>query len=163
MIIVDELLELLERTDTLLFDRNEEENQNYAELEIEALKENLPEVMDFVAKNLEDVNCPPKAAMQIDLAVEEIFINIASYAYRPETGKAVVRVEVDDDPITVVITFIDNGVPYDPLAKADPDTTLSADERDIGGLGIFMTKKAMDEISYEYKEGKIILTLKKHL
>ena len=158
-----ELLELLERTDSLLFDRNAPDNENYAELEIEAVRENLPVVMDFVAKNLENVNCPPKAAMQIDIAVEEIFINIASYAYQPETGKAVVRVEVDDDPITVVITFIDNGIPYDPLAKDDPDTTLSAEDREIGGLGIFMTKKAMDEISYEYKEGKNILTLKKHL
>ena len=119
--------------------------------------------MDFVRKSMEDVNCPPKAAMQIDIAVEEIFINIASYAYKPETGKAVVRVQVVDDPITVVITFMDNGIPYDPLAKEDPDTTLPADEREIGGLGIFMTKKAMDEISYEYKEGKNTLTLKKHL
>ena len=158
-----ELLELLARTDSLLFDRNQPDDENYAELEIEALPEKLSEVIAFVTKNMRNVNCPPKAAMQIDLAVEEIFINIASYAYKPETGKAVVRVEVDDDPITVIITFIDNGVPYDPLAKEDPDTTLSAEDREIGGLGIFMTKKAMDEISYEYKEGKNILTLKKHL
>ena len=157
-----ELLELLERTDSLVFSRDQEE-KSFAELEIEAVPENLTEVMDFVRKSMEDVNCPPKAAMQIDIAVEEIFINIASYAYKPETGKAVVRVQVVDDPITVVITFMDNGIPYDPLAKEDPDTTLSADEREIGGLGIFMTKKAMDEISYEYKEGKNILTLKKHL
>ena len=161
-----ELLELLEKTDSLVFDRTEapeEENENYAEIEIEAVREKLPEVMEFVQKSMEDVNCPPKAAMQIDLAVEEIFVNIADYAYQPETGKAVVRVEVDDDPITVIITFMDNGMPYDPTAKADPDTSLPAEEREIGGLGIFMTKRSMDEISYEYKDGKNILTLKKHL
>ncbi|MBR3437853.1 MAG: ATP-binding protein, partial [Lachnospiraceae bacterium] len=67
------------------------------------------------------------------------------------------------DPITVIITFMDNGMPYDPTAKADPDTSLPAEEREIGGLGIFMTKRSMDEISYEYKDGKNILTLKKHL
>ena len=157
-----ELLELLQKTDSLVFKRKEEE-ANYAELEIEALTDNLPQVMAFVSRNLESISCPMKAAMQIDLAVEEIFINIASYAYQPDTGKAVVRVEVDDDPITVVITFMDHGIPYDPLAKADPDTALTAEEREIGGLGIFMTKKSMDEIIYEYKDGKNILTLKKHL
>ena len=102
-----------------------------------------------------------KAKMQLDIAVEEIFINIANYAYAPGIGKATVRVEVSGDPVTVTITFIDRGVPYDPLKKDDPDITLSADEREIGGLGIFMTKKVMDNISYEYKGGQNILTLKK--
>ena len=73
------------------------------------------------------------------------------------------RVEVVEDPLSVVITFIDNGVPYDPLAKADPDTTLSAEERDIGGLGIYMVKKSMDEIAYEYKDGQNILKIKKNI
>ncbi len=73
------------------------------------------------------------------------------------------RVEVSEDPVTVTITFIDHGVPYDPLAKQDPDLTLSADDRQIGGLGIFMTKKIMDDVAYEYKDGQNILTLKKQL
>lgn len=102
-----------------------------------------------------------KSKMQLDLAVEEIFVNIAKYAYAPGFGKATVRVEVSGDPVTVCITFIDRGIPYDPLKKVDPDVTLSADEREIGGLGIFMTKKVMDDISYEYKNGQNILTLKK--
>ena len=101
--------------------------------------------------------------MMIMPAIDELFGNIAHYAYNPETGPATVRVEVTEDPIAVVITFIDRGVPYDPLKKEDPDITLSAEERAIGGLGIFMVKKTMDEISYEYKDGKNILRIKKNM
>ena len=101
--------------------------------------------------------------MQIDVAVEEIFVNIAHYAYNPEVGNAMVRVEILPDVPSVDITFIDQGVPYDPLAKADPDVTLSAEERQIGGLGIFMVKKTMDDVKYEYVNGHNILTLKKGL
>ena len=68
-----------------------------------------------------------------------------------------------EEPLTVVITFIDDGVPYDPLAKDDPDTSLSAEERQIGGLGIYMVKKTMDDISYEYKDGRNILKIRKNL
>ncbi len=136
--------------------------KNY-ELELDALVENLTQVTAFVNNHLEAIDCPMKAQMQIELAVEEIFVNIANYAYAPEKGRATVRVEVMDDPVTVTITFIDRGVPYDPLAKEDPDVTLSAQERKIGGLGIFMTKKAMDDVSYEYKDGQNILTLIKNL
>ena len=95
--------------------------------------------------------------------MEEIFINIARYAYRPEQGKATVRVEVSGDPVCVSITFVDHGVPYDPLAKDDPDISLSAEDREIGGLGIFMTKQLMDDVAYTYKNGQNILTLKKQL
>ena len=101
--------------------------------------------------------------MQIGVAVEEIFVNIANYAYHPDKGNATVRVEVSGDPVCVTITFVDHGVPYDPLAKDDPDVTLSADDREIGGLGIFMTKRIMDDVAYEYKDGQNILTLKKNL
>ena len=101
--------------------------------------------------------------MQIDIAIDELFGNIVHYAYNPEVGPVTVRVEVTEDPLAVSITFIDNGVPYDPLAKTDPDVTLSAEEREIGGLGIFMVKKSMDEISYEYRSGQNILTIKKNM
>ena len=151
----DELLALLEKTDTLLFSPNE--------LELEAAAENLAEVQAFVDERLERADCPPKAQMQIAVAVEEIFINIASYAYAPDKGKATVRVEVSEDPVTVTITFVDHGMPYDPLAKEDPDVSLPANERKIGGLGIFMTKKLMDDIAYAYEDGKNILTLKKNI
>lgn len=133
------------------------------ELEIEALVDNLTEVIDFVDAQLEAVDCSMKVQMQIDLAVEEIFVNIANYAYDPETGPATVRVEVAPDGSQVKITFIDHGVPYDPLAKEDPDITQSADERKIGGLGIFLVKKNMDDVKYEYVNGSNILTILKEL
>ena len=133
------------------------------ELTIAATVENIESVTDFVNEQLEALDCPMKAQMQIDIAIDEIFSNIAHYAYNPEIGQATVRVEVLEDPLAVTITFIDNGVPYDPLAKADPDTTLSAEERDIGGLGIYMVKKSMDEIAYKYKDGHNILIIKKNL
>ena len=133
------------------------------EMTIDAAVENIPAVTAFVEEQLEQYNCPMKTQMQIDIAIDELFSNIAQYAYNPKTGKATIRVEVTENPMAVIITFIDNGVPYNPLAKADPDVTLSADERQIGGLGIFMVKKSMDDINYEYKNGQNILTIKKHI
>ena len=133
------------------------------ELTLAATVENIEVVTDFVNEELEAFDCPMKAQMQIDIAIDELFGNIAQYAYSPEVGEATVRVELMEDPRAAVITFIDKGVPYDPLAKDDPDTTLSAEERAIGGLGIFMVKKTMDEIIYEYKDGQNILKIKKHL
>ena len=133
------------------------------ELTIAATVENIETVTNFVNEQLEALDCPMKAQVQIDIAIDELFGNIAHYAYNPEIGQATVRVEVVEDPLAVVITFIDNGVAYDPLKKADPDTTLSAEERQIGGLGIYIVKKSMDEIAYEYKDGKNILTIKKNL
>ena len=133
------------------------------ELTVDAVIENIPAVTAFVEEQLEQYNCPMKAQMQIDIAIDELFSNIAQYAYTPKTGKATVRMEVTENPMAVVISFIDNGIPYDPLAKADPNVSLPADERQIGGLGIFMVKKSMDEINYEYKNGQNVLTIKKHI
>ena len=133
------------------------------ELNIAATVENIEAVTDFVNEQLEAIDCSMKTQMQIDIAIDELFSNIAHYAYNPEVGDATVRVEVTEDPLAVVITFIDKGVPYDPLAKADPDTTLSAEERKIGGLGIYMVKKSMDDVTYEYKDGQNILAIKKNL
>ena len=133
------------------------------ELTIAATVENIETVTDFVNEQLEALDCPMKAQMQIDIAIDELFSNIAHYAYNPEVGDATVRVEVTEDSLAVVITFIDKGVPYDPLAKDDPDTTLSAEDRKIGGLGIYMVKKSMDDITYEYKDGQNILKIKKKL
>lgn len=131
------------------------------EFETKALTENLPEVLAFVDSQLEEADCPMKIQMQIDIAVEEIFVNIAHYAYDNNKGMATVRIEITQDPLCADITFIDNGIPFDPLAKPDPDVTLAADERQIGGLGIFMVKKSMDDVKYEYTNGHNILTLKK--
>lgn len=133
------------------------------ELTIEATIENITAVTAFVDEQLEQLNCPLKTQMQVDVAIDELFGNIANYAYNPNTGAATVCVEVTENPISVIITFIDNGVPYDPLAKSDPDITLSAEERQIGGLGIYMAKKLMDDISYEYRNGKNILKIRKNI
>ena len=151
----DELLELLEKTDTLLFTRNV--------LQVEAVDDNLPTVLGFIEQHLEAADCPLKAQMQISVAAEEIFINIAHYAYKPETGKVIVRVEVEEEPVQVTITFVDNGMPFDPLAMEEPDVSLPAEAREIGGLGVFLARKAMDDVSYQYKDGQNILTLKKNL
>ena len=133
------------------------------ELTLAATPENIETVTDFVNEQLEALDCPMKAQMQIDIAIDELFGNIAHYAYNPEVGSATVRVEVIDNPLSVVITFIDEGVPYDPLSADDPDITLPAEERAIGGLGIFMVKKSMDEITYRYENGSNILSIRKKL
>lgn len=131
------------------------------EMTFDATVDNIEKVTAFVDGQLEASDCPMKAQMQIDIAIDELFSNIAHYAYNPDVGPATVRVEVTDAPLSVIITFIDNGVPYDPLAKSDPDVSLSAEERSVGGLGIYMVKKSMDEIAYEYKDGQNILRIKK--
>lgn len=131
------------------------------ELQVQALTECLDEVLDFVNAELEAYDCPTKAQIQIAIAVEEIFVNIAHYAYKPEIGEAMIRCTVSENPLSVNVQFEDSGKPYNPLEVPDPDITLSAEKREIGGLGIFMVKKSMDNIDYEYKEGKNILTIRK--
>lgn len=133
------------------------------ELTVDATIESIPVITEFIDEQLERLDCPMKALMQINIAIDELFSNIVHYAYHPEVGPATVRVEVLKTPLSVVITFIDQGVPYDPLAKADPDISLSANEREIGGLGIYIVKKNMNEISYEYKDGRNILKIRKEL
>ncbi len=133
------------------------------ELTLEASADNLERALAFADAELEAAGCSAKTKMQIDVAVEEIFVNIANYAYAPDTGSVTVRAETLSDPKRIRITFADGGVPYDPLSRPDPDVTLSAEERQIGGLGIFMVKKSMDDVSYEYRDGKNILTITKNL
>ena len=134
-----------------------------AEITIKATVANLEQVLALVDTELEKIDCPMKAQMQIDIAVEELYVNIANYAYAPGEGDAIVRVETSQEPRAITITFLDRGVPYDPLAKPDPDVTLSAEERQIGGLGIYMAKKTMDDMRYEYRDGQNILTIVKNL
>ncbi len=133
------------------------------ELTIEATPENVDTVIEFVDEQLEEYGCGMKEQMAIEVAIDELFGNIAHYAYNPETGYATVQVDVLQDPLSVEITFIDNGKQYDPLAKEDPDTTLSVEDRPIGGMGILIVKKSMDAVNYEYKDGKNILTIKKNI
>ena len=133
------------------------------ELIIEASVEHLQQVLQFVDSRLEEGGCTLGEQMKIDLAVEEIFVNIASYAYGAGKGEASVDVEFSRETGEVTITFTDRGVPYNPLEKKDPNIKLSAAERQIGGLGIFIAKKSMDELIYEYKDGCNILHMKKKL
>lgn len=133
------------------------------ELTIDARIENIPTVIDFVGEQLDKYDCPMKARMQIEIAIDELFSNISNYAYNPDVGDATVIVEVEENPLCVIITFIDKGVPYDPLKKADPDILASAEERQIGGLGIYLVKKSMTAITYEYKDGQNILRIKKDM
>lgn len=130
---------------------------------IEAKTDNLDQVLDFIRRTLEKQECPVRILGQIEVAAEEIFVNIARYAYETGVGDAGIRVEVEQDPLRVAITFMDHGVPYDPLQRENPDTTLSAEERQIGGLGIYMVKKSMDDVCYDYQDGKNILTIRKNL
>ena len=133
------------------------------ELTVKATVENIDEITDFINEQLESMNCPMKVQMQIDVAVDEIFGNICHYAYPLREGEATVFVEMQEETQAVVMTFMDSGIPYNPLEKEEPDTTLSAEEREIGGLGIFIVKKTMDEISYRYENEKNILTVKKYM
>lgn len=133
------------------------------EITVEARAENIEEVTEFVNGQLRAFGCPAKTQAQIDVAVDELFGNIAHYAYGTGKGPATVRVELREQPPAVVLTFLDRGMPYDPLMRQDPDTTLSAEERNIGGLGVYMVKKMMDEVSYDYRGGQNILTVVKKI
>ena len=135
------------------------EKKSY-ELIIPASIDKLHEVLAFVDGLMEENDCPMRVQMKIDVVLEELFVNIAHYAYPERIGEAAIRVNIN--PEFIEITLIDSGIPYDPLAKPDPDVTLSARERQVGGLGIFMSKKLMDDISYEYKDGKNILVFRKN-
>ncbi len=129
------------------------------EITLEAKTEKLDEVLVFVDGELEAAGCTMKGQLQLDVAVEEIFVNIASYAYPEGSGSATIQVNTDPDKKYVTITFIDEGIPYNPLAKEDPDVTLSAEERQIGGLGIFIVKKSMDTTAYERTDGKNVFSM----
>lgn len=129
---------------------------------LDAKTENIAVLTDLVNAELEAAGCPMKTELQIDMAIDEIFANIAQYAYGGGTGAATVRLALRDDARAVTLTFSDSGTPYDPLKKPDPDTTLSAEERQIGGLGIFLVKKTMDGMTYERRDGKNVLTLQKN-
>ena len=130
---------------------------------VSAAVDRLEEVQNFVEALLEDADCPMREQLQINIAVEEIFVNIASYAYPDGGGEAEVSVEIAPDPRRAVICFRDGGIPFDPLQKEDADTSPEALERRIGGLGILMVKKSMDAVSYERRDGKNVLTIEKNL
>ena len=128
---------------------------------MKAAVDNLDKVNAFVEEQLDEAGCPMKITMQVCVAVEELFVNVASYAYGGGTGNVTVRFSCEDSVVSV--SFIDSGAPFDPTQKADPDTSLPASEREVGGLGIFMVKKSMDALEYEYRDNKNIVTIKKKM
>lgn len=133
-----------------------------ADLIITATLENLDQVISFVNDQLGDA-CGPELTAQIDVVVEELYVNIAHYAYHPEEGTATIHCEVGGDPLQITIGFEDRGKPYNPLERQDPDINLSVEEREIGGLGIFMVKHMVDALRYEFRDGKNILTVQKQM
>ena len=139
------------------------EGTDFYEITIDAKVENIPVVTDFVNRRLEDFNCPESILSHIDIAVDELFSNIAQYAYSTGDGMATVRVETEDNPLEAIITFIDKGKAYDPLNFADPDTSVPIENRDLGGLGRYIVRKTMDSVTYDYKSGQNILTIRKSL
>ncbi len=132
-------------------------------LQIKALTDNLDRVLQYVDAALEIMGCSMKNQIQIDMAVEELFVNIAHYAYKGTVGDAVIIASPDPKSGILRITFRDWGIPFDPLAKTDPDISLSVEEREIGGLGIFMAKKVMDTMDYRYENGQNVLTMTKKI
>ena len=147
----------------LVFDYKKKESAFMREKVFSAKKDALSEVMAFTEECLESFGCPMKSQMVISVAVEEIFVNIASYAYGDATGEACLSFGFEENDRVMTLIITDEGIPFNPLERAEPDITLSADQRDIGGLGIFITKKTMDTVNYSFENGKNILTMTKRI
>ena len=136
------------------------------ELKIEATIENLAKVFSFLSESMESYDCDPKVKRQIKLCVEELFVNIAHYAYNPDIGLAEITIDTVNSPEgkpKMIISFADKGKPYDPLSRPDPDIEAGLDERQIGGLGVYLVRTTMDSVEYEHKNGQNITTIEKEL
>ncbi|MBR4503200.1 MAG: ATP-binding protein [Clostridia bacterium] len=131
------------------------------EITVNASLNEIRTATDFINRQLTEAGCDEWFRIQIDVAIDEILSNIARFAYHQKAGNATVRFETENDPRNIVLTFIDRGTPYDPLTAAIPDISLPAKDRSIGGLGMFMVRKIMDDISYSYQDGQNILTVRK--
>ena len=147
----------------LQYNGPEEAESGQVRITVEAKTENVDVITDFVNAELDEMSCPVKIRRQIGIVIDEIFSNIVNYAYKQGVGSTTVCVSKEEDPSAVVITFIDEGIPYDPTEHADPDVSLPASEREIGGLGIFIVQKLMDSVSYQYRDSCNILRIKKNL
>ena len=138
-------------------------NDTGSSITLPAAVENIGKITAFVEGKLEERDCPLKKTMEISMAVDEVMANVAMYAYAPGTGDVTVQFGFEEASRTASVTFIDGGVAFDPLAKEDPDVTLPAEQRKIGGLGIFLVKKTMDEVTYRREDGKNILCIRKKI
>lgn len=125
--------------------------------------ESLSDVLGFVDQMLESCECPMKLQTAICVAIEEVFVNVAAYAYEGGQGDVTLGIRFDEEARTITFHMTDKGIPFDPLANPDPDITLSAEDREIGGLGIFIAKKTMNTITYSYENGENILTMVKKI
>ena len=133
------------------------------EITVAATTSSISEVTVFVDEELERLDCPPKANMQLDICIDEIFGNIAHYAYGSGSGDATVRLDFDETERLLSLTFIDSGSPFDPTDTPEPDTTSPLEERPIGGLGLFMVRKMVDAMEYRREDGRNILTIRKRI
>ena len=133
------------------------------QITVKAAIDNIPAVMEFVDGLLDGIHCSMRTQMQLRIAIDELFSNIAHYAYPDGEGEATVAADFDEPQRMLALTFIDSGIPYNPLEKEDPDITLSAEERQIGGLGIMMVRKTMDDMTYAYRDGQNVLTIYKKI
>ncbi len=132
------------------------------ELHVNSTVENIPSVKNFVCSELERLGCSERLVMQMKMAVDELFANISFYAYDSEFGPVTVRFDFEEESSSAILTFIDEGKPYNPLEAEEPDVALEGELRPIGGLGIFLVRNLMDDMLYEYKDKRNILTLIKH-
>ena len=124
--------------------------------------ETIPELNVFIDSVAEEIGLDMSLTMSLNLAIEEAVVNVMEYAYpQGEKGDVTIDVTATDQWLQFVLT--DSGTPFDPTKKEEADTTLSAEERPIGGLGIFLVRQLMDSIEYAFKDGKNVLTLKKQL
>lgn len=152
--LIRRLREKLDRTP-------ENKDKETVERIFDAKDEKLYEVMAFIEEGLEVHEADAKSTMAISVAVEEMFVNISHYAYPDSSGKATIGMRFDHDEVEICL--IDSGIPFNPLEKEDPDIKADAEERDIGGLGILMVKKSMDECHYERRNGQNIFTMRKRI
>lgn len=132
-------------------------------LTLPATLESIEIATDFLNEILEGADCSLRDQTKLDIALDELMSNVARYAYAPGTGDITLSAEILEEPKRIVLTLTDSGVPYDPLKKDDPDVSLSADERGIGGLGIFIVKQSMDDMTYAYLDGQNVVTIIKNL
>ncbi|WP_414469035.1 ATP-binding protein [Methanobacterium sp. ACI-7] len=130
---------------------------------VPARAENVRKVLDFITEKLKQLKYSKRALLQLELSVEEAFVNIVNYAYENHDGEVLISCSIDETSLQVTIQFIDTGIQYNPLEKEDPDISLNIQEKEVGGLGILLIKNNVDSIRYEYKNGKNILTLQKKL
>jgi len=130
---------------------------------VPAYKENLADVLEFIRSKMQAFPHQESSLLQLELSVEEAYVNIASYAYPEEPGEVTVGLKIDENPLVVTVELIDTGIQFNPLEKEDPNISLGIDDKKPGGLGILLIKHNVDQVHYQYLDGRNILTIQKRL